>query len=187
MADTKVQTSERSQASGTHPSSEHGERGLSRREESSLWRDPWRDMFNFSPFSMMHRLSDEMDRAFSSSFGLNRWSSGEHGTWMPAVEVRERNGNLEVSAELPGMSKDDVKVECTDEGLVIQGERKRETEKTEGGIHRTERSYGHFYRMIPLPEGAQPDQAKAEFKNGLLEVRIPIPEHSRKGRQIPIS
>jgi HSP20 family protein len=126
-----------------------------------------------------------MDRAFSSSFGLGRWL-GDSGTWAPPVEVRERNGNLEISAELPGMSKDDVKVECTDSGVVIEGEKRQEQESDEGGYHRSERVYGRFYRLIPLPEGADPDKAKAEFSNGVLHVRVPLSETHRKSRQIPI-
>ena len=102
------------------------------------------------------------------------------------MEVRERDGSLEICAELPGLSKDDVKVECRPEGIAIEGEKKREHESHEGGFHRTERSYGHFYRMIPLPEGADVDKAKAEFKNGVLEVRVPIAQEKKKGRQIPI-
>ena len=171
MADTKVQNATSEQ------------RGVRRREE----RFPSRDVFSMSPFAMMRRLSEEMDRAFASSFGLGRWGGGEM-TWSPAVEVRERNGNLEIDAELPGMSKDDVKVECTDQGIVIEGEKRREEESNEGGVHRSERSYGHFYRMIPLPEGAQTDQAKADFKNGVLQIRVPLPKEQRKSsRQIPIS
>ena len=147
-------------------------RDIARRQDS--W--PSRDLFALSPFSMMRRLSEEMDRAFARSVGV----------WSPAVDVRERNGNLEVHAELPGLNKDDIKVECTDEGLIIEGERKREEEKEEGGWRRTERSYGRFYRMIPLPEGAKTDQAKAEFKDGVLTVRVPVAESQRQGRQIPI-
>ena len=75
----------------------------------------------------MRRLSEEMDRAFSGSFGLDRWG-GDSGRWSPAVEVRERNGNVEICAELPGMNKDDVKVECTNEGIIIEGEKRREHE-----------------------------------------------------------
>jgi len=123
-----------------------------------------------------------MDRAFAGTFGL----TGESGLWSPAIEVRERDGNLEVAAELPGMKKEDVKVECTDDGLVIEGERRQEHEDTHHGFHRSERSYGHFYRMIPLPQGAQTDKANAEFKDGLLQVRVPIPESKRQSRQIPI-
>jgi HSP20 family protein len=171
MADTKVQ----------NPTSE-SRRDIARREPYY----PSRDVFNFSPFSMMRRLSEEMDRAFSSSFGLGRWF-GEAGAWSPAVEVRERNGNLEILAELPGMTKDDVKVECTDEGIILQGEKRSEHKTEEGGYHRTERSYGQFYRVIPLPQGADANKAKAEFKNGVLEVRVPLSEQQRSGRQIPIT
>jgi len=169
MADTKAQqqTSE--------------QRGIARRQE----RYPSRDLYAFSPFSMMRRLTEEMDRAFGSSLGLAR-EFGESGMWAPPVDIRERDGNLEIAAELPGMGKDDVHVECTDEGIVIEGEKKREEEKNEGGWRRTERSYGRFYRMIPLPDGANADQAKAEFKDGVLRVRVPISEQKRKSRQITI-
>ena len=173
MADTKVQNPTEQQT------------GVTRRQEYR----PSQDIFSFSPFSMMRRLSEEMDRAFSSNFGLTRgFGFGEQGAWAPAVEVRERNGNLEITAELPGLNKDDVKVECTEEGITIQGEKRREQESHEGGYHRSERTYGRFYRMIPLPQGAQTDKAKAEFKNGVLEVRVPIPQQSQqKTRQIPIN
>ena len=172
MADTKVQNPQTEQQTG-----------VSRRQEYY----PSRDVYSFSPFAMLRRLSEEMDRAFSSNFGLMR-GSGDQGSWAPAVEVRERNGNLEVYAELPGMTKDDVKVQATDEGIIIEGEKRREHESTEGGIHRSERSYGRFYRMIPLPEGAQTDKARADFKNGILEVQVPVPQQQqRKARQIPIN
>ena len=182
MADTKPQTTGNLLSDRGERERER-ERAIERRPESSPWREPWRD---YSPFSLMRRLSDEMDRAFSSSFGLHRWF-GESGMWTPAVEVRERNGNVEITAELPGMNKEEVQVECTDEGVIIQGEKRREVEKEEGGVRRTERSYGRFYRVIPLPQGAKTDQAKAEFKNGVLEVRVPVPEQTRKGRPVPIT
>jgi HSP20 family protein len=171
------------QQSGNQPA-EQRQRGLSRRQETSPWRDP----SYFSPFSMMRRLSEEMDRAFSSSFGSDPFFKS-HG-WAPAVEVCERNGNLEISAELPGLEKDDVKVECTEEGIIIQGEKRRESESEEGGYHRSERSYGHFYRLIPLPEGAQADKATADFKNGVLQVKVPVPpqqQQQQKSRRIPVN
>ncbi len=190
MADTKVQNPTSEQQQQRSQTSEQ-QRGVARRQESSLWRDP----FYFSPFQMMRRLSEEMDRAFSSNFGLGRWGreSGFGGfgetAWAPAVEVREHNGNLEISAELPGLDKNDVKVECTEDGIVIEGEKRREQESNEGGYHRSERTYGRFYRQIPLPEGAQSDKAKAEFKNGVLHVTVPVPQtqQQQKSRQIPIS
>ena len=170
MAETKVQ-----------PASSEKERSAARRGEYL----PSRDFF--SPFSMMRRFSEEMDRMFSNALGFSRGPS-TWGAWTPPVEVRERDGSLEITAELPGLSKDDVKVECSQEGITIEGEKKQEMEKEEGGIHRSERFYGHFYRSIPVPEGAEVEKAKAEFKDGVLQVRVPLSEQARgKRRQIPIS
>lgn len=139
------------------------------------------DYFALSPWSMMRRFNEEMDR----------WFGGEHegaemGMWSPKIDVRERDNNLVVSADLPGLNKEDVKLEVTDEGLCIRGERKREHEEKREGYYRSERSYGTFSRIIPLPEGANVDQAKAEFNNGVLEVTVPIPESARRRREIPI-
>ncbi len=78
-------------------------------------------------------------------------------------------------------------METTPEGLVIQGERQREYSSDEGGLQRSERSYGRFWRLIPLPEDAQVEQAKANFENGVLQITIPIPESQQQRRQIPIS
>ena len=180
MAEPKTQT--QNQPSETQRSEN---RGISRRGEYY----PSRDVLGLNPFSMFRRLSEEMDRAFASTFGLNRELGGgiERAIWSPAIEVRQRNGNVEIQAELPGMTKDDVKVECTEEGVILEGEKRREQESDEGGFHRSERSYGHFYRLIPLPDGADAEKAKAEFKNGILTVQVPISEQKRRSKQIPIS
>ena len=100
--------------------------------------------------------------------------------------LRQQGDNLTVCAELPGLNKDDVKVEASDEGLVIRGERKQENEERREGMYRSERSYGSFYRVVPLPEGANVDQARAEFKNGVLKVSIPVPQQQQRSREIPI-
>jgi|SRR5579859_7925442 len=140
------------------------------------------ELFNLNPFSLMRRFTDEMDQMFQGTGGRH----DERQLWYPAVEATERDGKLEVVADLPGIKESDVKVEVTDEGLVIQGERKREHEEKSEGFYRSERSYGQFYRLIPLPEGANVDQARAEFRNGELRISIPVPEQQRKVRQIPI-
>ncbi len=181
MAEPKSQT--QNQSSETQRSEN---RGLSQRGEYY----PSRDVFGLNPFSMFRRLSEEMDRAFASTFGLSRELGGqgmERGLWSPAIEVRQRNNNIEIVAELPGMTKDDVKVECTEEGVILEGEKRREQESDQGGVHRSERSYGHFYRLIPLPDGADADKAKAEFKNGVLTIQVPVSEQKRKSKQIPIN
>lgn len=142
-----------------------------------------RDYDDYSPFSIFRRLSDEMDRTFA-----NFWGSGsESGMWAPPIEVRERDGKLVVTAELPGVRREDVKVEMTDEGLCIQGERKQEQREEKEGYIRSERRYGTFYRCIPLPENAQSENARAEFKDGILEITVPVPEsQQQRRRQIEI-
>ncbi|MBV8846344.1 MAG: Hsp20/alpha crystallin family protein [Bryobacterales bacterium] len=147
---------------------------------------PWRgffDPFISSPFSLMQRMQDEMERFFGTAGqgGLGR----EMTAWSPAMEVMEKEGKMIVRTDLPGIDKNDIKVELTDGSLTIRGERKREHEQEKQGYHRSERSYGSFFRSIQLPEGANPDQAKAQFRDGVLEVTIPIPE-SQKARTIPI-
>lgn len=142
---------------------------------------PW-SALSMSPFSLMRRMSEDMDRMFSGSV-----ESGDGSSWLPAVEVTERGNTLVVRADLPGINQNDVKVEVTPEGLTIQGERKREHEERGAWGYRSERSYGSFYRTIPLPEGASVDNAKAEFKDGVLEVTVPVPEQQNRRRQIPIT
>ncbi|HLI86773.1 MAG TPA: Hsp20/alpha crystallin family protein [Bryobacteraceae bacterium] len=159
------------------------QRGVARWEE---YFPAVRDFFTLDPFAMMRRLSEEMDRAISSSFGLTR-SMGQRGMWSPAIEVRELDNQLEISAELPGLNKDNVKLEVTEDQIILEGEKKIEEEKKEKGFVRSERSYGHFYRAIPLPDGADPEKAKAEFKDGILRVTVPIAETKRQAKRIPIS
>jgi HSP20 family protein len=148
--------------------------------DTSLLLNPF-DLFWFSPFGMMRRMTRELERA-AGDLGIR---SGDAG-WLPAVEVSESNGKLHVQAELPGLSPEEVRVEIGDNEIVIQGERRVEHEENRRGVRRTEREYGLFYRTIPLPEGAQADQAKASFHNGLLEVTVPVPERASERRPLAI-
>lgn len=91
-----------------------------------------------------------------------------------------------VTAELPGLKKEEVKVELSDKVLIIEGERSREHKTDHEGYHRYERSYGKFYRSIPLPEGAKADQAKAETNDGVLKVTIPAPQEKKNVRQVEV-
>ena len=138
--------------------------------------------FALSPFAMMREFTNEMDRLFRGGAGTDL------PAWAPTMDVQQCNGNLVVSAELPGLKKEDVKVEVTDENtLMIQGERKQEHKQDHEGYHQWERHYGRFYRAIALPEGAKSDQVKAELKDGILKISIPVSEAAKKSRQVPVA
>jgi HSP20 family protein len=133
------------------------------------------------PVAMLRAMTDEMDRLFCGD------DSGEAQTWAPVMDVQNCNGTLVVSAELPGLKREEVKVEISDDRLVIEGERKQEHKEDHEGYHRWERSYGRFYRSVPLPEGARTDQAKAELKDGILKVTLPVQEPKKKSRQVSVA
>jgi HSP20 family protein len=104
--------------------------------------------------------------------------------WRPTVDIFEKNGHLVVKAELPGVKKEDVSVTLDQGDLVISGERKVESEVKEEHVYRMERSYGSFYRRLPLPEEVLPEQIEATFKDGVLEVRFPKPKGQPKAQKI---
>jgi HSP20 family protein len=91
-----------------------------------------------------------------------------------------------VRADLPGLTKEDVKVELTENLLMISGERKEEKEEKREGFYRSERSYGSFYREVPLPEGAMTEKAAATFRNGVLEITIPAAKLEPSTRKLEI-
>src|SRR5262245_54599163 len=178
------------QRSGAMEGGEQGQRGarMARRGAyaPSMFALSPSAVLSMSPFELMRRFTDELDRAFEG-LGLARGAGGgEIEMWTPSVEVFERDNNLVVRAELPGLDKDDVRVELTDDGLVIEGERRHEHEERLEGGYRSEIEYGRFYRLIPVPEGANIDQAQARMNNGVLEVAIPMAEERRRRRSIPV-
>ena len=161
-----------------------------RRQGQVSRTQPWPSS---GPFSMMRRFSDEMDRMFDRVFEgygfpalerFNPWTGSE--TFSPHVDMFERDGKLVISADLPGLTKDDVKVDITEDAVLIEGERKYEHEQREEGVYRSERGYGQFRRQIPLPEGVKSETAKANFKNGVLEVTMEAPEIAKNRRRIQI-
>ena len=146
---------------------------------------PFGRQFGLNPFALMREFTDEMDRVFRG-VSPSLETGGEVAAWSPAVDIQHCNGDLVITAELPGLKKDEVKVELIDDAVVIQGERKREHKEDHPGYHRWERSYGQFYRSIPLPEGAKTDQIKAGLQDGVLKVSVPVPETVKKPRAVPI-
>ena len=165
----------------------------SRRDQERDQHLARRHSFQASPFRALERFADEVDRMFGDfGFGFGRpfgrAAFSEPTTWIPQIEVSQQSHELIIHADLPGLNKDDVKVDVADDAIIIQGERRREHEEERSGMYRNERSYGSFYRAVPLPDGAMTDQAKATFKDGVLEIRMPAPpEQVTRGRRLEIS
>jgi len=89
-----------------------------------------------------------------------------------------------ITAEVPGVDDEDIEIEVANDALVLHGVKQQERREGEGGVQRTERFYGEFYRVIPLPEAANPEQANASFDNGVLKIEVPLAQSSRK--KIPV-
>src|SRR4029453_19339810 len=189
--DSNSQRDQRKSQGGRSSESNRPETGIARREQSANLRA-------VSPFSLMRRFSEEMDRLFgdvglggSLASGLGRefgrLADLESSMWLPQVEAFERGGKVIVRADLPGLNKDDIDVEITNDAIRIRGERRQEREENEEGYYRSERSYGSFYREIPLPSGVNPEEANASFRNGVLEITMPAPARQSAGRRIEIS
>lgn len=163
-----------------------------------MQRKDW-NRTSFSPFSIMRLGLDEVERWVgqlssgrnwtpSSGRGLMSQMAHQLGEWMPAIEAFQRGNEFVVRAEVPGMNRQDLTVEVGDDSLTIRGERKREHEEDREGMFWTERTYGSFARVIPLPPGTITDSAKASFNNGILEVVMQTPSaEARRGRRIDIS
>lgn len=144
------------------------------------WAFPFGErFFGMNPLAMMKEFGAGVDRFLGAI--------PESGTWWPAVECKRTNGTFVVKAEVPGLGKDDVKVEVVENTLVLAGERKLETRSEEDGYFRTERHYGSFHRTIPLPEGANTGEIQARLANGVLEVAIPVAATKPVSKAVPVT
>jgi HSP20 family protein len=157
-----------------------------------------------SPYSLMRRMADDIERLFSDfdfgrvgfgqsprhTTGFEPWRNDQRfadASWLPTLETFRKDGNLVVRADLPGLTKDDIDIDVDDDVLTISGERSEETRDDRDDYYRSERSYGRFFRAIPLPEGVEADKIEASFKDGVLEVTIPAPKvQTPKNRQVKI-
>jgi HSP20 family protein len=141
----------------------------------------------WEPLRELTTLQNEMNRLFGTVFDTP--AQGNGGTmrrWMPAMDLVESEDHFVLTADLPGMSEQDVNIEVEDRVLTVSGERKSTHEATKDGFHRVERAFGSFSRSLTLPEGVNAEAVEASFDRGVLEVRIPKPEQ-RKPRKIAIA
>jgi HSP20 family protein len=148
------------------------------------------------PFDLFDALEEEMARIWGSPWRIGPWTLGRPlrrpapaaAPWTPRMDVFEKDGNLVVKAELPGVKKEDVQVLLDGNDLTIRGERKEEREIKEEDYYRCERNYGSFFRRIPLAFEATAEQITAAFGDGVLEITIPKPaEEKPKSRPIAVT
>jgi HSP20 family protein len=145
-------------------------------------------IMRFDPFRDLAILQGRMNRLFNDGYGGNRGHEGAlsaRRTWAPAVDIFEHDGALHLKAELPDMKREDIDVSVENSTLTIRGERKRSSEVKEEKFHRIERAYGSFSRSFSLPSTVDVAKIVAEYKDGVLAVRLPVREEA-KARTIKV-
>ena len=147
--------------------------------------NPARELATFpgDVFSMQREINKMFDNFFRG--GAVDDGSLEASLWSPAVDVAERDDEFQVKVELPGVSKDDVKITMQDNILTIRGEKKQEKESKNSNYHRVERSYGSFQRSFTLPTSVKHDRIEASYKDGILTIALPKAEEA-KPKQIEV-
>ena len=142
------------------------------------WSDPFREFA---------QLQDRINRVFSDSYGRSDEGLMTSGNWAPPVDIYQ-TGDHEVvlKAELPDMTREDIDITVDNGTLTIRGEKKFSSEVKEESFHRIERRYGSFSRSFSLPQTVDPHKVEAEYKQGVLTVRLPLREEA-KPRQIKVN
>lgn len=143
----------------------------------------------WDPLALLGEMQAEFDRFFGpqAPFRPLRRLAELPTAWAPRADVFEQGDRFVVKAELPGVPKDQIDVTVENGDLVIRGERQAEEKVEEKDYYRMERSYGSFYRRLPLPEGVTPEQIEAAYTDGVLEVRVPKPAAAPEPKRIPIA
>ncbi len=144
-----------------------------------------------SPFWLVRRIADEMDRLFEEMAGGIAPPPGSGFErakgWGPPLETCETGDRLLVRVDLPGVRPEDVGVDVTESEICISGTRAPQQTAGEQPLHRSERPFGEFRRSVALPAGADPDATTASFRDGVLEISVPLMRRERrKGRRVPV-
>jgi HSP20 family protein len=141
-------------------------------------------LVRWEPFREIAALQNDMGRLMSAFLGqANGETTGR--PWVPAVDVWETEKELVYAFDLPGIPEDKISVEFDDGALTISGERERTDEVREEGFYRYERRFGSFSRTVGLPQGVGEDDVKADYRDGVLEIKITKPE-APKPRRIQV-
>jgi HSP20 family protein len=133
----------------------------------------------FDPFREFTTLQDRMNRLFGDVY-LRDEEVTPRGAWMPAVDIYETEGHdLVIKAELPDMQREDIEVTVEHNVLSLRGTKKAPADVKEEQIRRSERQYGAFVRSFTLPQTVDASKVSADYKNGVLTVKLPFREESK--------
>ena len=146
-------------------------------------------LVSYDPFNTLSKLQQDVNRAFQSRlspFDNEDASSVATSSWTPAVDIEEQTDKFVITADVPGVSPDDIEVTMDNGILTIKGERNEEKSVEQKGFRRVERVKGSFYRRFSLPDSANPEGISAHGKNGVLEITIPKGEKA-KARRITVN
>jgi HSP20 family protein len=139
------------------------------------------NIVRWDPLRELEEMSERLNRMFTrpTSSRQNGKESLTVADWIPQVDISEADHEYVITAELPGLKKEDVKITLADGVLTLQGERKQEREDKGTRYHRVERSYGSFLRSFTLPDVIEEAHVAAEFKEGVLSIRLPKSEKAK--------
>ncbi len=145
------------------------------------------DLVRWDPFDGLDRLETEFNEVFDRALGRSRVDPVSSARpWYPAVDIPESRDSYLIRVELPGMKREDIALELSNGALTLSGERKYDEPAAGVEYHRTERMSGKFTRSFTLPQGIKPDEMRATYRDGILEIHIPKAEEA-KAKQIPIT
>lgn len=181
---TQQRSEGQGQGSQSMTNREQQQTGLARRHQ----QQPTPSMLS-NPFGFMRRFGEGMEQLFNEvGFGGGLITHGfdQLSRWTPQIEMFEREGQLHIRADLPGLNKDDVQIDLEDDAVILRGERREEHREEREGRYRTEVSYGSFYREIPLPNNVDAENASANFRDGVLEITMPMRQGEGRGRRLEI-
>jgi HSP20 family protein len=151
-----------------------GEQSSTNAPTSKHWLAEWPDVSRFFSSDPWRAMGDFLHDPFAGVSGLDRWFGDfSSSRFQPRIDVVDDGDALRITAELPGMDRENLQTSIEDGVLVLRGEKKQDTRSEENGCYRLERSYGSFTRTIPLPEGVDVDKVDAKFDKGVLTLRLP--------------
>lgn len=185
LSDAQAQQAQTSQQTQTQQSqrTQRPAQAMPQQQQVRPYLDPFRtwDM----PMKMLLQASEQMDKVLGGFFGHADESTA--GGWTPLIETAQQEDRFSITAELPGVRREDLSIDVGTDRITIAGERRRSpTPQAQAGVQRSERAYGRFCRVIALPPGADVEQAAASLRDGLLEVTMPVVQHRPQGRRLEV-